>query len=93
MKAIFPMQKMRFASCARVARLLKIQPEAARRTVDGEVFLNFPVGRVSGDDFTQATMNKNNLTCREIFRGKISQRKNQQIITDLEERTQSAPNS
>jgi hypothetical protein len=93
MKAILPMEKMCFASCVRVARLLKILPEAARRAVDGEVFLTFPVGRVSGDDFTQATMNVNNLTRRGIFRGKISQRKNQPNITDLEERTQFAPNS
>jgi hypothetical protein len=96
MKATFPMQKMRFASCARVTRLLQILPEAARRAVDGEMFLTFPVGRNFGDDLTQATMSKINLTRREIFRGKVSLRQNQpnqQNKTDLEERTQPAPNS
>jgi hypothetical protein len=92
MKATLPMEKMRFASCARVARLLKILPEAARRAVDGEAFLIFPAVRNFGDDFTQATMSKINLTRREIFRGKVSQWKNQQNKTDLEERTQPAPN-
>jgi hypothetical protein len=88
------MQKMRFASCLRVARLLKILPEAARRAVDGEaLFLNFPVVRNFGDDFAQATMSKINLTRSEIFRGKVSQRKNQPNKTDLEERTLTAPNS
>ena len=92
MKATFPMEKMRFASCARVARLLKILPEAARRAVDGEAFLIFPAVRNFGDDFAQATMSKINLTRSEIFRGKVSQRKNQPNKTDLEERTQPAPN-
>ena len=91
MKATLPMEKMRFASCARVARLLKILPEAARRAVDGEAFLIFHAAGNSGDDFTQATMNKMNLTRREIFRGKVSLRKNQPNKTDLEERTQPAP--
>jgi hypothetical protein len=99
MKATLPMEKMRFASCARVARLLKILPEAARRAVDGEaLFLNFPAVRNFSDDFTQVTTSNNiNLTRREIFRGKVSLRKNQQNNqqnkTDLEERTQPAPNS
>jgi hypothetical protein len=38
-------------------------------------------------------MNKMNLTRREIFRGKVSLWKNQPNKTDLEERTQPAPNS
>jgi hypothetical protein len=92
MKAILPMQKMRFASCARVTRLLQILPEAARRAVDGEAFLIFPTVGNSVGVFTQATMSKINLTRREIFRGKVSLRKNQQNKTDLEERTQPAPN-
>jgi len=92
MNATFPMQKMRFASCARVARLLQILPEAARRAVDGEAFLIFPAARNFDGGFTQATMNKTNLTRSEIFRGKISQWKNQPNKTDLEERTQPAPN-
>jgi hypothetical protein len=93
MKATFPMQKMRFASCVRVTRLLQILPEAARRAVDGEMFLTFPVGRNFDGDFTQATMSKINLTRCGIFRGKVSQWKNQPNQTDLEERTQPAPNS
>jgi hypothetical protein len=92
MKATLPMEKMRFASCARVARLLKILPEAARRAEDGEAFLIFPAVRNFGDDFTQATTININLTRREIFRGKVSLRKNQTNKTDLEERTQPAPN-
>jgi hypothetical protein len=91
MKATLPMEKMRFASCARVARLLKILPEAARRAVDGEAFLIFPAGLYFNGDFRPTPMNKINLTCREIFRGKVSQRKNQPNKTDLEERTQPAP--
>ena len=69
---------MRFASCVRVARLLRILPEAARRAVDGGVFVNFPVGQNYAGDLTQATMHKTSLTRCEIFRGKISSRKNQQ---------------
>ena len=91
MKATLTLEKMRFASCMRVARLLMILPEAARRAVDGEAFLIFPAVRNFSDDFTQATINKMNLTRREIFRGKVSVRKNQQNKTDLEERTQPAP--
>ena len=93
MKATLPMEKMRFASCARVARLLKILPEAARRAVDGGVFLTFPAGRNFSAAFPQATMNKKNLTRRGIFRGKISRRKNQTKNNRLEERTPPAPNS
>jgi hypothetical protein len=74
MKTTLALQKMRFASCLRVARLLMILPEAARR------------------DCVALPMNKMNLTRREIFRGKVSLRKNQPNKTDLEERTQSAPN-
>jgi hypothetical protein len=94
MKATLPMEKMRFASCLRVARLLMILPEAARRAVDGEaLFLNFPAARNFSGGFTQAKADKINLTRSEIFRGKISQRKNQPNKTDLEERTLQAPNS
>ncbi|HEY1717186.1 MAG TPA: hypothetical protein VGH42_02695 [Verrucomicrobiae bacterium] len=59
MKATLPMEKMRFASCVRIARLLMILPETARR------------------DFVPLPVNKMNLTRREIFRGKVSQWKNQ----------------
>jgi len=93
MKATFPMEKMRFESCLRVSRLLMILPEAARRAVDGEAFLIFPAIRNFDGGFTPATTNNANLNRSGIFRGKISQRKNQPNITDLEERTQPAPNS
>jgi hypothetical protein len=59
----------------------------------GESFFIFPAGRNFGDAFAQTIMNKKNLTCREVFRGKISQRKNQTNQTDLEERTLLAPKS
>jgi hypothetical protein len=74
MKTALTLNKMRFASCARGVRLLKILPE------------------VASCDFVSLLMNKMNLYRREIFRGKISLRKNQINQTDLEERTQSAPN-
>jgi len=92
MKATLPLQKMRFASCARVARLLTILPEATRRVVGGEAFLIFLAGRCYCDGLAQVKMNKTNLTRREIFRGKVSSRKNQTNTTDLEERTLHAPN-
>jgi hypothetical protein len=91
MKATLPMEKMRFASCVQVSRLLMILPEAARRAVDGEAFLIFPALLNFSGDFRPAPMNKINLTRHEIFRGKISQRQTQTNITDLEERTQPAP--
>jgi hypothetical protein len=93
MKATLALEKMRFASCARVARLLKILPEAARRAVGGEAFLIFPADRNNCGGLAQVTMNGINLTRREIFRGKVSARKNQTNKTDLEERTLIAPNS
>jgi hypothetical protein len=43
-------------------------------------------------DFVSPLMNKINLTCRGIFRGKISLQKNQNNKSDLEERTLRAPN-
>jgi hypothetical protein len=92
MKPTLPMQKMRFASCLRVARLLMILPEAARRAANSEAFLMFHAFRNFSGDSRLAPMNKINLTRQEIFRGKISQRKTQHNKTDLEERTQPAPN-
>jgi hypothetical protein len=93
MKATSPLEKMRFASCVRVARLIKILPEAARRAMYGGVFLTFPAGRNFSAAFSQATMNEINLTRRGIFRGKISPRKTQTKNNRLEERTPLAPNS
>jgi hypothetical protein len=92
MKATLPLEKMRFASCVRVTRLLQILPEAARRAVDGEAFLILPASLHFNGGFRPSPMNKINLTRHEIFRGKISQRKNQPNQTDLEERTLTAPN-
>jgi len=48
---------------------------------------------IAGDHFVSVLMKKMNLTRSEIFRGKMSLRNNQLKITDLKERTQSAPNS
>jgi len=93
MKATLSLEKMRFASCAVVARLLKILPEAARRAIGGEAFLIFPASRNYCGGLVQATMNRTNLNRHEIFRGKVSSRKNQTNKTDLEERTLIAPNS
>ena len=60
--------------------------------MDGGVFLTFPAGRNFSAAFPQVTMNKKNLTRREIFRGKILRRKTQTKNNRLEERTPSAPN-
>jgi hypothetical protein len=96
MKMSPALNKMRFVSCARGGALLKTL--AKRAAAGGEVLLSdvCPVferfqihqPRVSA----QWPMNKMNLNRREIFRGKISLWKNQINQTDLEERTQSAPN-
>jgi hypothetical protein len=48
---------------------------------------------IAGDNFVSALIKKMNLTRGEIFRGKVSARKNQLNTTDLEERTPRAPNS
>jgi len=48
---------------------------------------------IAGGNFVSALIKKMNLTRGEIFRGKVSARKNQPNITDLEERTPRAPNS
>jgi hypothetical protein len=77
----------RFVSCARGAALLKILVAAARRAKAGETFLFFPAGFNFSDGFRPIPMNKKSLTRRGIFRGKISQRKNQNQKTHLEERT------
>jgi len=47
---------------------------------------------IAGSNFVSALIKKMNLTRGEIFRGKISLRKNQHNNTDLEERTLTAPN-
>jgi hypothetical protein len=81
----------RFVSCARNLSLLKISALVARGVMDGGRLAIFPAGLNFADNFKPAIIIKINLTRREIFRGKISQRKNQIKPTDLEERTQPAP--
>ena len=78
----------RFAPCTSGLRLLITLPEAVRRAVTGGVFVS-PAGLKFCGAFSPSPMNKMNLTRREICRGKISLRKKS---TNLEERTQSAPN-
>jgi hypothetical protein len=88
-----------FASCAHRGLLLKIFPEKTVRVVVQKMLpIQFedwkPDGFCSGV-FSPALLNKFNLTRCGIFRGKISQRKNQnqnKTKKALEERTQSAPN-
>jgi hypothetical protein len=68
----------RFAACAAGLRLLNFLPEAARRATVGGLSRNFyfSAGCRFRDDFTPP-MSENNLTRHEIFRGKVSRRKNQ----------------
>ena len=70
----------RFAACMTGPRLLIFLLEAARRATAGGLFLsfNFSAGCHFRDDFTPL-MNANNLTRHEIFRGKVSRRKNQNL--------------
>jgi hypothetical protein len=84
MKALQTRNKLRFTACTNAARLIFTCSEAARRARPGGTFPKFPAGRRFSDDFKSAPMNKIDLTCRGICRGKISQRNNQ---TYLEERT------
>jgi len=78
----------RFAPCTSGPWLLITLPEVARRAIVGGVFVS-PAGLKFCDAFSLSPMNKMNLTRRGICRGKISLRKKS---TNLEERTQSAPN-
>jgi len=77
-----------FAACTRGTWLLIFLPEAARRAtangLSGES--GFSAGCHFRGDFTPL-MSKNILTRCEIFRGKISRRKNQNKNNRLEERT------
>jgi hypothetical protein len=81
----------RFVSCVNGVALLKIAVEVAGRAAVGRIFLIFPAGLDFSGDFPPTPKTKMNLTRREIFRGKILRRKNQNQPTDLEERTQPAP--
>jgi len=83
----------RFVSCAEGAGLLMILSQAARCVINSQAHPVFPEGFKFTDGFKTPTTRRNNLTRGGIFRGKISQRKNQNIINRLEERTLPAPNS
>jgi hypothetical protein len=69
-----------FAACAVRPRLLDFFPEAARRATFGGLspIFNFSAGCHFRDDIT-SPMSQNILTRHEIFRGKVSRRKNQNI--------------
>jgi hypothetical protein len=82
-----------FAACTEGSRLLIFLSEAARRATAGGMSWEFGYSASSHyrDDFTPP-MSKNILTRREIFRGKVSRRKNQNQKPHLEERTPSRQN-
>jgi hypothetical protein len=71
----------RFAPCARSVLLLKILPETAVRAVVQKMlptqFDDLKSGGFYRDAFGLAPLKRLNLTRCGIFRGKISQRKNQ----------------
>jgi len=83
-----------FAACTQGSRLLIFLSEAARRATTGGLFpeFQFSAGGHFRDDFAPL-MASNILTRHEIFRGKVSRRKNQNQITYLEERTHSRHNN
>jgi hypothetical protein len=89
MKITRTLNKARFAPCANGAGMLITSGAAARLARPGGMVSISPAGGNFSDDFNPAPMNRNNLTRREICRGKISQRNNQ---NHLKERTPSAPN-
>ncbi|HAO77471.1 MAG TPA: hypothetical protein DCQ92_00580 [Verrucomicrobia subdivision 3 bacterium] len=78
-----------FAACTEGSRLLIFLSEAARRATAGGLSWEFGFSASCHfrDDFTPL-MSKNILTRCEIFRGKVSRRKNQKPKQHLEERTQ-----
>jgi hypothetical protein len=65
-----------FTPCASSLGLLITLAEAARRATAGGVFVSL-TNLGFCDDFSPTPMNKINLACREICRGKISLQKNQ----------------
>jgi hypothetical protein len=70
--------KNRFAACTASAQLLLFYPQARRVSAGGfSLCFNFPAGDGFRDGFTIPVSEKNkNLTRHEIFRGKVSRRKN-----------------
>jgi len=83
MKAAQTLNNLRFVSCAGGLGLVIILLAAARRATTGEGSVS-PAAWKPGNGLSPVPMNKFNLTCREICRGKISLRKKS---TNLEERT------
>jgi hypothetical protein len=78
-KSIKNIAKGCFAACARGPRLLIFLSEAARRATAGGLYWEFSgssAGCYFRDDFTPL-MSDNILKRNEIFRGKVSRRKNQ----------------
>jgi len=83
----------RFVSCANGAGLLKIPSQVAGLVLSSKTRPVFPAGTTFNDGFNPGAASRHNLTRGGIFRGKVSQRKNQHQINRLEERTLPAPNS
>jgi hypothetical protein len=77
-----------FAACTESLRLLTFLSEAARRAATGGRSWEFGFSASSHfrGDFSPL-MNSGILTRHEIFRGKVSRRKNQKTKYNLEERT------
>jgi hypothetical protein len=70
-------EKNRFAACMKSAWLLIFSLQARRASAGGfSQSFNFPAGSDFADGFTISVSGKN-LMRREIFRGKVSRRKNQ----------------
>jgi len=76
------------AACVESSRLLNFLSEAARRATTGGFSWEFGFSASSHfrDDFSPL-MTANILKRHEIFRGKVSRRKNQKQKNHLEERT------
>ena len=82
----------RFVSCAESAGLLMILSQAARCVSNSQMHPVFPDGFKFTGGFKTPPTRRNNLTRGGIFRGKVSQRTNQNNVNRLEERTLPAPN-
>jgi hypothetical protein len=78
MKSLKNIAENRFAACRKSRRLIIFSTEAVRRAMTGSLFteFHFSVGRHFRDDSTSPIAGTN-LTRHEIFRGKVSWRKNQ----------------
>jgi hypothetical protein len=83
----------RFAPCAGGVGLIMILTQAAWCVSNSKTQPVFPDGFKFTGGFKTSKTRRNNLTRGGIFRGKVSQRKNQNNINRLEERTPPAPNT